>query len=128
MVGAGNAYGPEALDVGTAVKLSRVLYLVPVTLIIAFVYRRKGREGKKVSVPWFIGLFLLASLLRSYAPGIAPLAPEIKRIATVGFSMCLFMIGSSLTVKTLKSVGVRPLLLGVALWVLISVVSLAVVR
>jgi uncharacterized integral membrane protein (TIGR00698 family) len=128
VVGAGVAYGPEALDVGTAVKLSRVLFLVPVTLIIAFFYQRsKAKERKAIQIPWFVGLFLLASLARNMVPEIAHHASDVKRVASAGFTLCLFLIGTALTRSALRSVGVRPLILGVLLWVSISVAALVVV-
>jgi len=127
VVGAGAAYGPESLDTATAVKLSRVLYLVPITLIAAY-FHRKGGSAKKVQIPWFIGLFLIASALRSTLPGVAEFAPEIKRVATVGFALSLYLIGSGLTRKTLQAVGAKPLIQGVVLWVFISVAALILVR
>jgi uncharacterized membrane protein YadS len=122
--GAGVAYGPEALDVGTAAKLSRVLFLVPVTLIIAFFYQRsKAKQRRAIQIPWFIGLFLLASLAGNMIPEIAHHAGDVKRVASAGFTLRLFLIGRALTRSALKSVGVRPMILGVLLWVSISVGS-----
>lgn len=127
VVGAGSSYGSEALEVGTAVKLSRVLYLIPVTLLAAYLYQRKSKGGGKVQVPWFVFLFLLASLSREVAPSIVPYAADVKRVASAGFALCLFLIGTALTKAALRSVGVRPLVLGLALWVSISVGSLIAV-
>ena len=128
VVGAGTTYGPESLEVGTAVKLSRVLYLVPVTFIIALIQNKRanGQHGK-VQVPWFVGLFLLASIGRSWLPGIQTYGGEIKLIAAAGFALCLFLIGSALSKVKLQSVGIRPLVLGLILWTGISAGSLLVV-
>lgn len=132
VVGAGTAYGSEALDTGAAVKLSRVLYLVPITLIAAYWHHRSNRteegERKAMQIPWFVGLFLLASASRSLVPAIVPYAGDIKRLASAGFALCLFLIGAALTRATLKAVGVRPLVLGVALWAFISIAGLLAVR
>ncbi len=128
VVGAGTSYGPDALDVGTAVKLSRVLYLVPVTFVAAFVYqRRTQKERGAIQVPWFVLLFILASLARTMVPGITGYTGEIKQVASAGFALCLFLIGTALTRSALRSVGVRPLILGVLLWTMISVASLLAV-
>jgi len=92
VVGAGLSYGPEALQTATAVKLSRTLWIVPLTLAIAFGFNRLKPAGAgvedyrrskkiKIAVPWFIGLFLLASLLRSYVPAIAAWSPPLSEIA-----------------------------------------------
>ncbi|HWA83418.1 MAG TPA: putative sulfate exporter family transporter [Fimbriimonadaceae bacterium] len=135
VVGAATAYGGGALANATAVKLSRVLYLIPITLLASYLLNRtrKGEpheeKGKaKAQIPWFIGLFLLASLAQTYIPAIQAQATPIKTIASAGFSLSLFLIGSGLTMKTLKQVGFRPLLQGIGLWLFISVVSLAVVK
>lgn len=143
VVGAATSYGAPhsklqtmALATATAVKLSRVLYLIPITLVATWILRRNAAPSqaagaaaaKPPAIPWFIGLFLLASLSRTYVEPIRQQADLIKVAASAGFSLSLFLIGSGLTVKTLKQVGVRPLLQGVALWLFISVVSLAVVK
>ena len=128
VVGAGNSYGPEALAVGTAVKLSRVLYLVPVTFLAAFIHQRRTQgERMGIQIPWFVFLFLLASLARNVVPSISPYTGDIKRIASAGFALCLFLIGTALTRSALRSVGVRPLILGILLWASISIASLIVV-
>lgn len=128
VVGAGTAYGPESLEVGTAVKLSRVLYLVPASFITALIQNRKskGHHGS-LQVPWFVGLFLLASMGRSWLPGIQSYGGDIKLIAAAGFALCLFLIGTALSKAKLRSVGIRPLALGLILWIGISAGSLLVI-
>jgi uncharacterized integral membrane protein (TIGR00698 family) len=132
VVGAAAAYDTSALSSATAVKLSRVLYLIPITVFASwFISRNKQEsspENRKSPIPWFIGLFLLASLARTYFVPIQNQAEHIKMVATAGFSLSLYLIGSGLTVATLKQVGFRPLFQAVILWVFISVVSLLVVR
>lgn len=127
VVGAATAYGGAALTTATAVKLSRVLYLVPIVLGIAYA-RRSKKGGASAPVPWFIGLFLLASLARSYVPSIAAQAPTIKLLAVCGFSAALFLIGTGISRKTLRAVGTRPLIQGVILWAFMTVAALATVR
>ena len=133
VAGAGVAYGPQALDTATAVKLSRVLYLIPLTLIIAWAHHRSshGKEGverKALQIPWFVGLFLVASTLRSFVPVVAHAAPTVKQVAACGFALSLFLIGLGLSRATLKAVGVRPLLMGTILWLFISIAALVAVR
>ena len=129
VVGAGTSYGPAALEEATAVKLSRVVYLVPVSLIAAALHRR-GAAGKggPVQVPWFVGLFLLASLSRGLVPALLPLTGDVKRVAAAGFALALFLVGAALTRETLRRVGVRPLVLGTVLWLAVSAASLVAVR
>lgn len=117
VVGAAASYGEGALDVATAVKLSRVLYLVPIVLIAARVVRKPGAP---VAPPWFIGGFLIAALIRSAFEPVAEAAPVAKAVATAGFALSLFLIGAGVSRSTLKSVGFRPMLQGGVLWLAIS--------
>ncbi|HKP70015.1 MAG TPA: putative sulfate exporter family transporter [Pyrinomonadaceae bacterium] len=131
VVGAGSAYGAEALAVATTVKLARALWIAPVALLFMFLYSKKNRETKaKIAFPWFILFFLLAAIARSYAPNwVEPsVFDALVNLAKAGMTMTLFLIGASLSRDTLRQVGARPLLQGVILWIVISVVSLAAVR
>ncbi|MDR3689392.1 MAG: putative sulfate exporter family transporter [Fimbriimonas sp.] len=129
VVGAATAFGGGAVQVATAVKLSRVLYLVPITLLVAFLRKRNEGAVKSGSapMPWFIGLFVLASILSTYLPAVHSVGQISKLVAVAGFALSLFLIGGGITVKTLKAVGVRPLLQGVTLWAFISVAALLAV-
>jgi uncharacterized integral membrane protein (TIGR00698 family) len=136
VVGAASRFGLPALQVATAVKLSRALWIVPVSLAAAIVFRPSRQNdadsnaaaaGGRVQIPWFIGLFLLASVVRSLIPAIAALAPTLTHLATIGLTLTLFLIGASLSRRTLKSVGWRPMAQGVALWLFIGIASLLVI-
>jgi uncharacterized membrane protein YadS len=134
VVGASAHYGLDALQTATAVKLSRALWIIPVALGTTIIFQsRKTRSQTatqhkpKVQVPWFIGFFLLTSVARSFVPGMAGIAPTLGHVATTGLTLTLFLIGAGLSAKTLRSVGWRPFLQGVLLWLFISVVSLAVI-
>ena len=130
VVGAASRYGPVALQTATAVKLSRALWIIPVSLAAAFAFRRNARPGQtsgKIQIPWFIGLFVLASVTRTCLPSVAALAPTVTRGATVGLTVTLFLIGAGLSRPMLRSVGWKPLAQGVLLWLSISAGSLWVV-
>ncbi|MES2111761.1 MAG: putative sulfate exporter family transporter [Bacteroidota bacterium] len=124
VVGAASKYGQHALAVATTVKLARALWIVPVTLIAAVVFKNKSR---KVSIPYFIGLFIVALMINTYVPGITVVSPFIVNIAKAGLTLTLFLIGAGLSCAVLASVGFKPLLQGVMLWVAISVAALYVV-
>lgn len=127
VVGAGARYGAEALQVATTVKLARALWIAPVALMFAFLYRPKHGETKiSQMIPWFIFLFLGATLIRTYAPPQIPpsLFEGTVNLAKTGLTVTLFLIGASLSFSVLKTVGIRPLLQGIILWIVISVVSL----
>ena len=139
VVGAASHYGLSALQTATAVKLSRALWIIPVAFGAAYAFRPAKAavaasaddlvpsEKPKVKIPWFVGFFLLASVLRSYVPGVATAAPALSHTATVGLTLTLFLIGAGLSARTLRTVGWRPLLQGVLLWVFISVASLGII-
>lgn len=121
VVGAAAAYGKEALAIATTVKLARALWIVPLVLFTGIIFRHKG---SKITIPWFIFLFLVASVLATYIEPIHAIASYIVAIARAGLTLTLFLIGAGLSRATLKAVGPRPLVEGVILWVVISVVSL----
>jgi uncharacterized integral membrane protein (TIGR00698 family) len=130
VVGAASIYGGGALYTATAVKLSRALWIVPVAGIAALVFARRSANGAstpprlRAFMPWFIGLFLLASVARSFIPGVADFAPTAKILAGKGMTLALFLIGSGLSLQALKRVGWRPLAQGLILWSVISAGSL----
>ena len=123
VVGAAAKYGPQALAIGTTVKLARALWIVPVALLTAFV----TRQGTKVQWPWFIGWFVVAAMLNSFVPAGAPVYALAYRLARVTLLVTLFLIGTQLSPQALRSVGPRLLLQGVVLWAIVAVASLAAV-
>ncbi len=128
VAGAGAAYGEEALRTAMVVKLSRVLWIVPVTLAAALVFHRgKGVARTRPPMPWFIGGFLLASLAARYLPELKGWVPALTYLAHSGFAFTLFCIGASLSPAAIRAVGYKPLLQGVILWLFISSVSLLAV-
>jgi uncharacterized integral membrane protein (TIGR00698 family) len=124
VVGAAAKYGSQALAVGTTVKLARALWIVPLTLGIALFRRQQA----KIQWPWFILFFCLAALLRTYVTLGAPLYAWLTLLAKAGLRATLFLIGSGISVATLRKVGARPLLLGVVLWLIVGVLSLLLIR
>lgn len=123
VVGAVSHFGLGALETATAVKLSRALWIIPVALV-AIRLSRSTSQPTSIQIPWFIGLFLLASLLRTFVPAISIVTPEITRLSTSGLTLTLFLIGAGLSRQTLKAVGWKPMVQGVLLWVFISASSL----
>ena len=123
VVGAGAAYGEEALKVATTIKLTRALWIIPLALVTSIIFRS---EGKKISIPWFILFFIIAMLINTYLLVDYPeIGQFIAGIARKGLIITMFFIGASLSVDVIKSVGIRPLLQGVLLWIIISAASLA---
>ena len=122
VVGAGAAYGEEALQVATTIKLTRALWIIPLALVTSFIFKT---EGKKVSIPWFILWFIVAILMNTYVLDSVPeVGKAISGLARKGLIITMFFIGASLSTDVLKAVGVKPLVQGVLLWLVISIGSL----
>ena len=122
VVGAGAAYGEEALQVATTIKLTRALWIIPLALVTFFIFKT---EGKKVSIPWFILWFIVAILINTYILDSVPeVGKAIAGLARKGLIITMFFIGASLSTDVLKAVGVKPLVQGVLLWLVISIGSL----
>lgn len=124
VVGAGDAYGPEALQIATLIKLTRALWIIPLALVTMLIFREKG---SKISIPWFIFLFILAMVANTYLPIPSWLTTTLVYLAKKGLVLTLFLIGAGLSVKTVRAVGLKPFILAVTLWVVIGVSSFFVV-
>lgn len=124
VVGAGEAYGTEALQVATLIKLTRALWIIPLALVTMLIFRDKS---KIVSVPWFIFLFIIAMIINTYCNVAHVLSTSIVYIAKKGLILTLFLIGANLSLSTIKSVGAKPLLLAIVLWIIIGVSSFLVI-
>jgi uncharacterized integral membrane protein (TIGR00698 family) len=123
VVGAGAAYGEEALKIATTIKLTRALWIIPLTLVTALIFRS---DSKKVSIPWFILFFVVAIVVNTYLLNDVPqVGKTISGVARKALTITMFFIGASLSKETLKAVGIRPMIQGVVLWAIISVGSLA---
>lgn len=126
VVGAGQAYGEEALHVATTIKLTRALWIIPLAFATSFIFKSKGQ---KVSIPWFIFFFVLAMVVNTYLLGTTEaglqIGNAINGFARKTLTITLFFIGASLSRDVLKAVGLKPLVQGVALWIIISCSTLA---
>ncbi len=134
VVGAGEAYGAKACEVATLIKCTRALWIIPLAFFTMWYFRKdKVGDGKaKVSIPWFILLFVVAMVIYSYTPASAmtvmgPVYEVIVAIARKALVAVLFAIGASLSLKVVKNVGVKPLIQALTLWMAIGATSLFVV-
>jgi len=148
VVAAGKVYGDEALQQATVIKLARVLWIVPVSLLAGWILARQAADPATPAtpagaaappprtllarvgtiIPWFIALFVLASVIRTYAGVPAGLADGLKAAAKQGMVLALFLIGSGLSRRALTQVGWRPFAQAAVLWLVVSVVALLVIR
>ncbi|GAA3771115.1 MULTISPECIES: YeiH family protein [Terriglobus] len=124
VVGAAAKYGPQALAVGTTVKLARALWIVPLSFATAMFTKSKA----KVQFPWFILLFLLAAVASTYLPSFSSMYMPLNHLGKIGLTVTLFLIGTGLSRETFRQVGVRPMVQGVVLWVVVATLSLLAIR
>ncbi len=124
VVGAAAKFGALALAVGTTVKLARALWIVPLSLGTAAVKKSKAR----IHWPWFILFFCLAAVANTYFHLLQPTYPVLKHAGVLGLTATLYLIGTGLSMKTLRQVGPRPLLQGVLLWIAVAGGSLSLIR
>ena len=121
VVGAGAAYGEEALKIATTIKLTRALWIIPLAIATSFIFKSKGQ---KISIPWFIFFFVLAMIVNTYVLSLSEtgmlIGAGINSIARKTLTITLFFIGASLSRDVLKAVGVKPLVQGILLWIVIS--------
>ncbi len=129
VVGAALGYGSEALNIATTVKLSRALWIIPLCFALSFRVREHSQEEAKVSAkkPWFILGFLLMSAIVTTFPELTKFGEMVAAISRRVLIMTLYLIGTGLTLDVIKRVGARPLILGVVLWILVGVISLAAI-
>ncbi len=124
VVGAANKYGDIALKVATTVKLSRALWIIPMSLLTMVLFKTKGA---KIKTPWFIGYFIIAILLHTYFPIFEGFSHIATTAAKSGLNLTLFFIGSTISIQTLKTISWKPLFIAVVLWIIISVGSLLII-
>jgi uncharacterized integral membrane protein (TIGR00698 family) len=120
VVGAASRYGSVALVVGTTVKLTRALWIVPVAIGAAILKRSKTR----IQWPWFILFFALAAVANTYVPALTNLWHVLSNLGKLGLTATLYLIGTGISRATLREVGWPPLLQGIILWILVGVTSL----
>ena len=122
VVGAGATYGPKALEVATTIKLIRALWIIPLSIVIAFF--NQERSTNKIKIPWFIFLFAGAILFAHFFPGLEDTFQHFKWLGRRGMVIALFLIGSNISVKEAKQAGAKSFLLGVFLWIITASTSL----
>ncbi len=123
VVGATAKYGATALAIGTTIKLARALWIVPLSFVTAVTVKSKAR----IQWPWFILLFCLAALLNTLLPSFTPTFGVLNHLGKIGLTVTLFLIGTGLNRQTLQRVGARPLLQGLALWIIVGSGTLALI-
>jgi len=123
VVGATAKYGATALSVGTTIKLARALWIVPLSFVTAVTLKSKAR----IQWPWFILFFCLAALLNTLLPTFHAMFGGFNHVGKIGLTVTLFLIGTGLNKQTIQRVGARPLLQGLALWIIVGTGALALV-
>ena len=126
VVGAAASYGKESLDIATTVKLTRALWIIPVSLI--FSRLPEVRSSGTIKIPWFIFLFSGAMVIRYFVPDGIEFYNILTLIGKKGMVVTLLLIGAGISFNQIKEIGKKNLFYGILLWVTISVLSLMVIR
>lgn len=124
VVGAASAYGEEALKIATTVKLARALWIIPISILSAALFRNKNN---KLKIPYFIFFFILVVIANTYLPFLSAIAPRCVDISSSLLVVTLFLIGTSLSFESLKRTGIKPLIQGVTLWFYVAIMSLCAI-
>lgn len=124
VVGAGAAYGETALEIATMVKLTRALWIIPITILTMFLFKQKGA---KITIPWFILFFILAMVANTFLNLPEALTRSVVWAAKQGLTLTLFLIGAGLSRQVIRQVGIRPMVQGILLWIFIGAISLGVI-
>ena len=124
VVGAGAAYGETALEIATMVKLTRALWIIPITILTMLLFKQKGA---KITIPWFILFFILAMVANTFLSLPEALTRSVVWAAKQGLTLTLFLIGAGLSRQVIRQVGSRPMVQGVLLWIFIGAISLGVI-
>ena len=131
MVGAAAQYGARALEVATAAKLARALWIVPVTFAIAMHRARTAPKGApstaKPAMPWFIAGFLAVAALVTFLPALRGAGHLVSAGAHRLLAVTLFLMGLGLSREALRALGIRPLVQAVALWLVLAGATLAAI-
>lgn len=125
VVGASMQYGERALEVGTTVKLARALWIIPLTLVLSRVWKREQAPGDaRPKRPWFILGFVAMAALVTWVPVLQPIGKPIAVVARQVLVLTLFLVGAGVSREALRAVGVRPVVLGVTLWLVVATATL----
>ena len=124
VVGASMQYGKEALELATTIKLARALWIIPISLLFAFFMKSKS----KVKIPWFIFGFILMAALMTWVPALSETGHMISKVAKQLLVLTLFFIGINLNLESVRKVGIRPLLLGFILWVIVATTTVMALK
>ncbi len=123
VIGAGASYGEKALEIATTVKLTRTLWIIPLSVLLAL--SRKDDRESKIKIPWFIGMFVAAMVAAHFIPDWQPTFQHLNWLGKRGMVVALLLIGSNISVKDMKRAGTKSFLMGIILWILTAILSLS---
>lgn len=134
--------GEAAGHFGTIVKLTRVMMLAPVILALAAFWVREKNHGdpdvagpeeagaaqsRWAHIPWFAFGFLALILVNTLFPLEATAKADTAMVTTFLLAVAVAAMGLETDFRKLLAMGLRPLILGAAAWIFISVTGLGLV-
>ncbi len=128
VVAAAGLYGKEALTTATTIKLTRALWIIPLSLYFSVQMKSKKQSLNKIKLPWFIFAFIMMSIIFSlFDPSLNQIKYYLAQTSKLGFALTLLLIGIGLELKKLKEIGIKSLAYALLLWIIISITTLLII-
>ncbi|MFV0454427.1 MAG: YeiH family protein [Pseudomonas sp.] len=131
VVAAGGAVGPNALDTAVIVKLVRVMLLVPFLLLVGRWWHscdEDGSQAMRLTIPWFALGFLLMVVLNSLVRLPEVLHHNLILAGQIGMTMAMAALGYETRFDRLAALGIRPFILALCLFFLLTGFGLLAVQ
>ena len=134
VVAAGEAYGPEAIQIALSAKLTRVIWLpalvwigakaIDIRTVRTLDESRPSRPGRRFHVPWFIALFLIATLLSNFRPGMDVGWHIASEGGTAVLNLVFFLMGADISRLIIAALTQRPVMQAALLWAVVNIATL----
>ena len=124
VVGAASSVGEISVEIAATLKVARTIWIVPLVIFSAWVYRSKN---ERFGLPLFVIFFILAALLNSALEPNQEITNYLKSINRVCLLTGLFCIGTQISIEDLKAVRFKPIILATSVWALIIPTSLLLI-
>ncbi len=127
-VAAAFSLGSQSGEIGTLVKMARVLMIAPVSVVLSYQFGKKGSNHRTVGVPLYIILFLIAGVINSMLDMPIGFSLFIKQLSKLMILFAMAAMGLSIDFSKIKNKGMASVLLGIVIFVIMASTSLVIVN